>query len=37
MEERKIIREISNILGVREEDIPRTLQRFKEEIKKSRK
>lgn len=32
MDERKIIREISNILGVRDEDIPRTLQRFKDEI-----
>jgi hypothetical protein len=37
MEDRKIIRDISNLLGVREEDIPRTLQRFKDEIVASRK
>ena len=32
MNERKIIRELREILNVGDKDIPRTLQRFKKEI-----
>lgn len=35
MKETTIMREISQIIGVKEEDILRTLERFKREIKES--
>ena len=33
MDERKILRELSRIFGVDEKDLPRTLQRFKDDVK----
>ncbi len=35
MQERKILREISRILGVPEKDIPKTLRRFKKDMSES--
>jgi DNA-directed RNA polymerase delta subunit len=32
MDERKILKEISRILGVQEDEIPKTLRRFKKDL-----